>query len=233
MRSRHPYPRPPGHAVSPTSRWAKIVASVGVAPGEARVGPSRRGQSHRALRVDAVHGQAPAEQQAHRTQLRRGGCHLVEVADHGHGPGVGVEPAGMGALHGAGHPAVPALEHLTVLVDEGVVGDVTPPQGAGVVAVDRAHDAGGIRRRIVVAGGRVVDDPGPDSVVVERGSAAHRLIGTPRARLMMVGFWPAMLNALDNAVSAVARGNARVPAPSSRGAATRPFRRLRRDVGAA
>jgi len=92
--------------VSPTSRWPKMVARVGVSPRGKRVyGPPADVRATVPSRWDGVHCKSPSEQLAHRLKLhccRRG---FVEVSDHGHRPGVGVEPAGVAALDGAGDAA--------------------------------------------------------------------------------------------------------------------------------
>ena len=89
------------------------------------------------------------------------------------------------------HAAGPALEHLPVLVDQRVVGDVAPAQRAGVVRVDRPDDRRRILRRVVVAARGVVHDAGPNPVVVH-GVRPHRIDSSAPhwARLMMLGGWP-------------------------------------------
>ena len=164
----------------PTSRWVKIDGSVGVAPrrevGErAAVG----GQNDCAPWVDVVEAEPPTEQPPDGPQLDRSRRLQVEVAEHRHTPGVLVESAGVGALDRPVHAACPALEYLSELVDEGVVGDVAPAKGLGVVRVDRAHDRRGVLRAVVVASRGVVHDARPHPVVVDGVGALHRLIGAP------------------------------------------------------
>ena len=129
--------------------------------------------------VDAVQAQPPAEQPAEGLQLDRGRRHVVEVADHRHTPAVAVEAAGVVALHRAGQRAGPALEHLAVLVDQCVVGDVAPAQDLGVVRVDRLDDRRRVLRLVVVALGGVVNDRGADRLVERPVSAVHSFVGAP------------------------------------------------------
>ena len=83
------------------------------------------------------------------------------------------------ALDRFGEPAGAALEHLAVLVDQCVVGDVAPAQGFAVVGVDGLDDAGRLQRGVVVAARGVVDHRGANPVVVLRGTASQRLVGAP------------------------------------------------------
>lgn len=106
------------------------------------------------------------------TGWRRGG-HIVEVADHGNPPGVAVESAGVEPFDRLGEAAGATLEHLAVLVDEGVVRDVTPAQGLAVVSVDGFDYAGGLQRRVVVAPRGVVDHRGTNPPVVLRCFASQ------------------------------------------------------------
>ncbi|SIP67049.1 conserved exported hypothetical protein [Mycobacterium tuberculosis] len=93
-------------------------------------------------------GQPPAEQPADGSDLDRRGGHIVEVADHGNPPGVAVESAGVEPFDRLGEAAGATLEHLAVLVDEGVVRDVTPAQGLAVVSVDGFDYAGGLTKPV-------------------------------------------------------------------------------------
>ena len=160
----------PGQSVLPTSRWVKIVGSVGVAPVGNLVNEPPAEASTTVPRGSTW--SRPSRQPSSRPMVRSwigvGGT-VVEVADHRHTPGVAVEAAGVRALDRFVHAARTALEDLAVLVDQRVVGDVAPAQRAGVVRVDRPDDARRVLGRVVVAARGVVHDPGSNSVVVLRG----------------------------------------------------------------
>ena len=132
----------PGQSVLPTSRWVKIVGSVGVAPNGNLVNePPAEVRTTVPLGVEVVDAESPAQQPAHGAQLDRRRRHDVEVAEHRHTPGVAVEPAGVRPLDRFVDTARPALEDLAVLVDQRVVGNVAPAQRPGVVGVDGADDS--------------------------------------------------------------------------------------------
>ncbi|SLD22288.1 Uncharacterised protein [Mycobacteroides abscessus subsp. massiliense] len=82
-----------------------------------------------------------------------------------------VESAGVCPLHVVGDTAETALEDLSVLVDQDVVGDVAPLERFGVIRVDRPDDRRGIVRRIVVTSGGVVDHARAHISVVNRWAA--------------------------------------------------------------
>jgi len=184
---------PGGEVADPVKGWvAEVARAVGIAGvavsedarkrrggalRESGVRPPCGGQRDATLGVDAIHGQSPSEQPANRSQLDRGRLHQVEVADHGHSPGVLVEPAGVRTLDWSGDAAESALEDLTVIVDKGVVGNVGPAQRAAVIGVNRPDDARRVFGRVVVASCRVVHDPRPYPVVVQpvrRTASTHQ-----------------------------------------------------------
>ena len=151
------------------------------AAGDHGVPPAGRGELHGADRVDVVEVHPPAQQAADRLDLDVGGRHVLEVADHRDAPHVAVEPAGVRSQDILGDSACPPLEDLAVLVHQGVVGDVAPAQGAGVVGVDRPHDRRGVLGCVVVAARGVVHHGGVNRAAVHRAAAPHRLVG-PTAR---------------------------------------------------
>jgi hypothetical protein len=76
-----------------------------------------------------------------------------------------------------------AFEDLAVLVDEKVVADVVPPVGEYVIALNAAHDGGGLGRAVRIRPRGVMNDREANALGVERRRADDRLVGAPlRAR---------------------------------------------------
>ena len=143
---------------------------------------------HCAERVHVIQAHPPPEQSPDGADLDVGRRHGLEVADHRHAPHIAVETAGVRSQDILGDSACAALEHLAVLVDERVVGDVAPAQRPGVVGVDGSDDRCGVFRGVVVTARGVVHDGGSNPVAVHRPAAAHGVVGTPLGAADDVGW---------------------------------------------
>ena len=102
------------------------------------------------------------------------------VPEHRHADGAVVEAERVCTDDRLVDAAVPALEHLPVLVDEEVVADVVPAVALHVVQLDAAHDRRRLRRGVVVRAGRVMHDGEVDRRGDLRIRATDRLVGAPR-----------------------------------------------------
>ncbi len=87
------------------------------------------------------------------------------VAHHGDGPGVLVETTCVGATDCTVHATGATLVDGAILVHQGVVPDVTPTQGIGMVVVVATHAGGTFSRGVVIATSGVVDGDRGDTTI--------------------------------------------------------------------
>ena len=166
--------------MAPTSRWAKTVGSVAMAlTGKLVFSPPADGSATVPLGLMLS---SPSRQPISLPSV----CSWIGVGAMSSKlpiiatpPAVAIEAAGVVALHRTHQCAGPALEHLAVLVDDCVVGDVAPAEDLGVIRVDRPHDRHGILWLVVVALGGVVDHRGADRLIERPVTATHRFVGAP------------------------------------------------------
>ena len=130
-------------------------------------------------RVDVADVEPPRQQVLQRRPRRRRDRRRVVDADDRDADAARVEAPGVGADHVLRDAPAAAFEDAAVLVDEEVVADVVPPVAEHVVALDAADDRRGLRGRVAVRPGGVVDDREAEAGGDRGRPPDDRLVGAP------------------------------------------------------